>query len=356
MSTSRHNRQTARDELGRYVNIGPEDSGAPRPSPLQTSEPPTHSPKGDITSTFLHHDTPFPSPASPFQFLPQDPDDVTKEERSEDHPSHSGSDIRATPPSGTTPANPNDILLQLIQALTLVGRNAVSTPPTTPPATTHTRIRAPDAFDGSNPEDLRPFLLQCQLAFHSHPQHYATDSSKVFFAISYLKKSALEWFENGVMETNPARAPRWRSNWIDFTSEIRTHFGPANPVGSAEIELRHLIMNYDSKISEYLVRFNTLASRVAWGDAALRFQFYDGLPERLKDKVSMLGKPDSLRELVKVAVRYDVLYWERQAERKLTRRYDSKSTTLRSDSPRTSTTPSTNVNRNTTFPRQSEPP
>ena len=25
---------------------------------------------------------------------------------------------------------------------------------------------------------------------------------KVFFAISYLKKSALEWFENGIMEQN----------------------------------------------------------------------------------------------------------------------------------------------------------
>ena len=32
-------------------------------------------------------------------------------------------------------------------------------------------------------------------------------------------------------------------------------------------------------LSEYLVRFNMLASRVEWGDAALRFQFYDGLPE-----------------------------------------------------------------------------
>src|SRR5258707_13273533 len=81
-----------------------------------------------------------------------------------------------------------------------------STPPA-PPSTPATRIRSPDAFDGSNPDDLRPFLLQCQLTFNSYPQHYASDSSKVFFAISYLKKSVLEWFEIGVMESDPRLAP-----------------------------------------------------------------------------------------------------------------------------------------------------
>src|SRR5258708_19781578 len=38
----------------------------------------------------------------------------------------------------------------------------------------------------------------------------------------------------------------------------------------------------------------------------------------------MLGKPDSLRELVLVTQRYDNLYWERQEERKLARQRDNK--------------------------------
>ncbi len=70
------------------------------------------------------------------------------------------------------------------------------------------------------------------------------DSAKVFFVISYLKKSALEWFEYRVMELDLARAPRWHLSWIDFTLEIHTHFGPANPVRSTEIELCHLNMSY----------------------------------------------------------------------------------------------------------------
>ena len=96
------------------------------------------------------------------------------------------------------------------------------------------------------------------------------------------------------MEPDPTLLPAWQSSWTDFTTELRTYFGPSNPVSNAEIELRHLTMPYDSRLSEYLVRFNTLASRVAWGDAALRFQFYDGLPDRLKDRIAVLGKPNTL--------------------------------------------------------------
>src|SRR5260370_25456994 len=38
----------------------------------------------------------------------------------------------------------------------------------------------------------------------------------------------------------------------------------------------------------------------------------------------MLGKPDSLRELVLGTQRYDNLYWERQEEQKLARQRDNK--------------------------------
>src|SRR5258705_7921429 len=78
-------------------------------------------------------------------------------------------------------------------------------------------------------------------------------------------------------------------------------------------------MTGGARLSKYLVRFNTLASRVEWGDAALRFQFYDGLPEQLKDQIALLRKPDTLRELVQATVRHDNLYWECQDERKRTR-------------------------------------
>src|SRR5260370_31000352 len=100
--------------------------------------------------------------------------------------------------------------------------------------------QAPDTFDGTNPEDLWTFLLQCQITFNSSPQNFPTESSKVFFAISYLKNVALEWFEQGILEDDPQRAPHWKDSWAEFSKELHTHFGLANPMGMAEMELSHL--------------------------------------------------------------------------------------------------------------------
>ena len=148
-----------------------------------------------------------------FQFLPNDLDLQTKQENFE-------SEIAASNPPTELPtelpppptANPTELLQQLIQGLALLGHTAPMLPATIAPLANVTHIWAPDMFDGSNPNDLRPFLLQCQLTFNMYPQQYAVDSVKVCFATSYLKKLALEWFENGIMETNPRLAPVWRSN------------------------------------------------------------------------------------------------------------------------------------------------
>src|SRR5260370_20648793 len=154
--------------------------------------------------------------------------------------------------------------------------------------------RAPDMFNGSNPEDLQAFLLQCQITFNAHPQNFTSESAKVFFTISYLKKSALEWFEQGILEDDLTQAPEWRSSWTEFVKELQTHFGPTNPIGTVEVELQHLTMTSGAHLSKYLVMFNTLASRVEWGDMVLCFQFYDGLPDQLKDQIALLRKPNNL--------------------------------------------------------------
>ena len=80
-----------------------------------------------------------------------------------------------------------------------------------------------------------------------------TDTAKVLFATSYLKKMALEWFEQGTLEDDLDLAPVWHHSWMEFSEELKTYFGPANPVGLAEIELQHLTMTSNAKLSEYLL-------------------------------------------------------------------------------------------------------
>src|SRR6266436_842884 len=188
--------------------------------------------------------------------------------------SHTPPTLQQSPPvSAQLSTSAIDPVQQLVQVLLTIGQNTAMPPPN-PPTTSQSHIQAPDTFDGSNPKDLQAFLLQCQITFNSYPQHYSTDATKVFFTISYLKKTALEWFKQGVLEDNPSLTLAWHYSWMEFAKELRTHFRPANPVGSAEIELQHLTMASNARLPEYLVQFNTLASCIGWGEQALRFQFY----------------------------------------------------------------------------------
>src|SRR5260370_39003823 len=216
-----------------------------------------------------------------------------------------------TTPRASTGAE--DLILKSIQALNRLGQNTAPLVPlvqTPTLATNQMCVQAPDTFNGMNLEDLWTFLLQCQITFKSCPQDFPTESSRVFFTISYLKKVALEWLNQGVLEEDPRRTPLWRGNWAEFSKELWTHFRPTNPTGPAEMELCHLTMAGNARLSKYLVHFNTLTSRVEWGEAALCFQFYNGLLDQLKDRIAILGKLDTLQELVLMAQHYDNLYCE----------------------------------------------
>ena len=57
------------------------------------------------------------------------------------------------------------------------------------------KIRDPDTFDGSDLKKLRGFLLQCKLNFRSKPKSFQTDQSKVNYSLSFLKGTALDYFE-----------------------------------------------------------------------------------------------------------------------------------------------------------------
>ena len=190
---------------------------------------------------------------------------------------------RPLSPSKPLPPPPNnlgtDVLQLLVEALNHMGWLQMMPSQMTPPSQ-QTCIQPPNTFDRSNPDDLHLFLLKCQLTFNSSfPQQFTMDESKVFFAISHMKRTALEWFEQGIMDYDPFHMLVWHSSWKDFIIELCTNFRPANPVRSAEAELCHLCMSHEVCLMDYLVSFNTLTAHVGWGEGALCFQFYNGLPD-----------------------------------------------------------------------------
>ena len=100
---------------------------------------------------------------------------------------------------------------------------------------------------------LQPFLVQCTLNFRNCPDAFSTDSAKVTFALSYLKGTALDWFEPSLTSgLNPA----WLDDYSNFVLELRRNFGPHDPKGKAEADLENLRMRDNQRIVKYLVDFN----------------------------------------------------------------------------------------------------
>ena len=114
------------------------------------------------------------------------------------------------------------------------------------------------------------------------------------YALSYLKGTALDWFEPSL--TSRFHIP-WLSDYSGFVSKLHSHFSPFDPEGEAKVELENLHMRDNQRITKHLVEFNRLATRVQWGNTALQYQFYNRLLPRIKDEISRFGKPNTLQEL-----------------------------------------------------------
>ena len=173
------------------------------------------------------------------------------------------------------------------------------------------KLREPDAFDGSNPKKLCTFLLHCKLNFQDRPDLFPDGTTKVNYVLSYLKGSALECFEPGLLEPT---MPTWASDFDLFVAELEANFGTYNPVGEAEAKLERLRMQENHQAMKYFIKFTQLAARVQWGQAALLRQAYNGLAKRIKNDLVHHDKPTMLSNLQKLVQAIDSHYWEHKAE------------------------------------------
>ena len=280
------------------------DSGAPRITvqtqpPAASAPPPTSAAPAPVAP---------PAPAAPAVTQP---------------PAQTQAHTQAPPPvqqhipaQPSVPATAPNSGPDLAAAISLLAQT-LSKPAQTAQSTSSERsnVRDPDQFDGSDPTKLRSFFVQLELVFKARPRTFHSDEKKVTYAISYLKGTALQWFEPFLLEASTANPPLFMSDYEVFQEELRTNFGPYDVTGSAEHDLEKLEMSDNQRIAKYITQFNRLATQVGWGHEALRYQFYKGLPDRLKDRISEVGKPKDLYQLRDLAQSLDARYWERKTER-----------------------------------------
>lgn len=211
------------------------------------------------------------------------------------------------------------------------------------PNKTKAKSKEPDTFDGSDPRKLNNFILLCNLYFRNNSS-YSDDESKVTFALSYLRGTALDYFEPALMDSDDL--PDWLDDWPSFVRNLRTQFGPHDPTADAEDSIDNLKMRENQRILKYNVDFNRLAVQTGWNDSVLRHRYYSGLAERIKDIMGQQGKPPTLAEMKSLAQAIDSRHWERLREKSRSDKPQSKPDNRPPSKPDNKSTPSDNKKHN----------
>ena len=107
------------------------------------------------------------------------------------------------------------------------------------------KAKEPDTFDGSDSRKLSNFVLLCNLYLCSS-NAYDDDSAKVNFALSYLRGTALDYFEPTLTES--IETPNWLKDWPGFVRILKLQFRPIDPTGDAASRIDHLKMQDNQHI------------------------------------------------------------------------------------------------------------
>jgi hypothetical protein len=110
-------------------------------------------------------------------------------------------------------------------------------------------------------------------------------------------------------------APEWDGNWQLFAQALMDHFGPLDPIGDAEDGITQLKMRDNARIHEYQLEFDLYASYLKWNEGALRYQYYRGLPTRIKDGLVTHEYDNTLKDLQEESRRIDARHWRRETEK-----------------------------------------
>ena len=212
----------------------------------------------------------------------------------------------APPPHHRGGGNP-DIGDDLIEAISIL------TQAMQPKQHAKLKAREPDQFDSSNPKKLHTFLMQCRLYFHSCKEDFINNVKRINFALSYLKGSALQWFEPYLLGDLGDNDPEWSYDWDEFVLELQVNFGMIDPKREAAEKLDHLEMKDSQKITKYNIKFNSLAATLRYPSEVLYHAYQRGLPDRIKDTMSQQReKPRNYTKLCEMAQQLDARYWEHQ--------------------------------------------
>ena len=167
----------------------------------------------------------------------------------------------------------------------------------------------PELFNGTK-HLLDPFITQVKLVIQVQPSRFITERQKVLFTASFLHGAAAKWFQPLFNQNPPSPL---LDNFEEFLISLNTSFGGLDDAHNAVSHLTHLVQS--QSVSNYSAEFKRLSPHTGWNDAALSYQFYQGLKSNVKDELARCARPENLSKLIESAISIDNRIHERILER-----------------------------------------
>ena len=168
-------------------------------------------------------------------------------------------------PSELIPTNQEEISnLELHAALLALFRNNQSQP-----KKKYWTIREPDSFSGSRPDELWAFLFQCQIYFRASEGKFTENSKKIFFAISYLRGIALDYFELFITEPDLFHSLDFLEDWLAFVQWLFNVFGLYSPEDDDKDAIVAIPFTHDGRATDYFIYFVKYQNQIRWDNRSL---------------------------------------------------------------------------------------
>ena len=116
-------------------------------------------------------------------------------------------------------------------------------------------VKEPDLFSGGSPDELRAFIFQCQIYFRACKREFLEDTERIFFAISYLRGVALDYFEPFINEAKAYQNFDFLEDWSAFVQKLSNLFGSYSPEDDDEDAIVAIPFPNDGKAVNYFIQF-----------------------------------------------------------------------------------------------------
>ena len=187
------------------------------------------------------------------------------------------------------------------------------------------KVPKPDSYSGRRSE-LKAFLLQVDLYLGFNYRKFANEAEQILWVVTLLRGQALDWVDGYVKDYMTNHVDGAVTNKMDdatkelfqsmdgFKEKMRQVFGAIDEEKEAARQIQNI--RQKGSAAKYTAEFQQYSVKTGWDDEALKYHYYRGLKDHVKDDLVREEETDDLKELIELAIKIDNRHFERTLEKK----------------------------------------